>query len=151
MNQQIKVLSVKQPFADAIVNGVKLVENRSRSTTFRGKLFIHSSKSKPTQTDLRYCRQRGFNYDEERSYFGCILGSIELVDVRIDEELPWAIPSHYHWILENPRKLKVPIFCKGSLGLWTPPPEVIAQLQPTPVKPTPVKSKPIQFNQLALF
>lgn len=142
----IKVLTVKQPYADAIINGLKLVENRSRTTNYRGRLFIHSSKSKPTQTDLRYCRQRDFYYDEERSYLGFIIGSVELVNVVINEDLPWAIPSNYQWILENPRKLKVPIFAKGSLGIWTPPPNVIEQLQPTSVK-----SKPIQFNQLALF
>ena len=34
-----------------------------------------------------------------------------------------------HLILENPRPLAEPIPCKGALGLWTPPADIVEQLQ----------------------
>lgn len=34
-----------------------------------------------------------------------------------------------HLVLENPRELAEPIPCRGALGLWTPPADVLDQLQ----------------------
>ena len=41
----MKAISLKQPWADLIVNGIKDIENRTWKTSYRGKLFIHASKS----------------------------------------------------------------------------------------------------------
>ena len=41
---QMKVLSVRQPWAWLIVNGWKNVENRTWPTKFRGRVLIHASK-----------------------------------------------------------------------------------------------------------
>ena len=41
----MKVLSVKQPWAAFLVNGIKDIENRTRRTTFRGRILIHASKA----------------------------------------------------------------------------------------------------------
>jgi hypothetical protein len=40
-----------------------------------------------------------------------------------------ASPDVVHLVLENPRPLEVPIPCKGRLGLWTPPADVLEPLQ----------------------
>jgi hypothetical protein len=42
----MKALSVCQPWAWAIVSGLKTVENRSRPTRHRGLLVIHASRSR---------------------------------------------------------------------------------------------------------
>jgi hypothetical protein len=42
----MKALSVCQPWAWAIVHGIKTIENRSRPTRHRGPLVIHASKSR---------------------------------------------------------------------------------------------------------
>jgi hypothetical protein len=42
----MKARSVCQPWAWAIVHGVKMVENRWRRTNFRGPLVIHASRSR---------------------------------------------------------------------------------------------------------
>jgi hypothetical protein len=34
-----------------------------------------------------------------------------------------------HLVLENPRSLVEPIPCKGALGLWTPPADVVSALK----------------------
>ena len=40
---QVKVLSVKNPFAYLILQGGKDVENRTWTTDYRGRLYIHVS------------------------------------------------------------------------------------------------------------
>ena len=42
--RQVKALTVHQPWAWAIINGRKRVENRNRSTRVRGRIAIHSSQ-----------------------------------------------------------------------------------------------------------
>ena len=39
----MRVLSVKEPFATLILNGIKKIETRSWKTNYRGELFIHAS------------------------------------------------------------------------------------------------------------
>lgn len=86
-------------------------------------------------------------------WFGAIIGVVDLVDVHLDQhhevagfqipaccESPWAESKYdehggrtrrdiVHLVLANPRPLTVPIPCRGALGLWTPPAEVLEQLQ----------------------
>lgn len=40
---QVKVLSVKNPYAYSIIHGGKDVENRTWNTDYRGRLYIHAS------------------------------------------------------------------------------------------------------------
>ncbi len=40
----MKVLSLKQPFAELILSGKKTIELRKWNTKFRGEFLIHSSK-----------------------------------------------------------------------------------------------------------
>jgi hypothetical protein len=43
---------------------------------------------------------------------------------------PWGQRgSRAHLVLENPRPLPEPIPCRGQLGLWMPPQDVLAQLE----------------------
>lgn len=75
---------------------------------------------------------------------GAIIGVVDLVDVHVAWlvsetnrccESPWGEFAEgptkpvVHLVLENPRPLEVPILCKGRLGLWTPPAEVLDQLE----------------------
>lgn len=66
----ITVLSVRQPHADALIYGDKFVENRSWSTKFRGRLYIHASSwdSGPKTSD-------------GPGLTGHIIGSVEVFDV----------------------------------------------------------------------
>ena len=42
----MKVLSLTEPYATLIKNGVKTIETRSWKTNYRGKLYIHASSTK---------------------------------------------------------------------------------------------------------
>lgn len=41
----MKAISIKQPWAYLLANGIKTVENRSWNTKFRGQVFIHAGQS----------------------------------------------------------------------------------------------------------
>lgn len=73
---------------------------------------------------------------------GAILGVVDLVDVHPSSGCcaPWGETSYVehggrerrqivHLVLENARLLPEPIPCKGALGLWTPPADVVERLQ----------------------
>lgn len=82
----IKVLSLKEPWATLIASGVKKIETRSWKTTYRGELYIHASKGKIDDKDknikklLDYIPNTSLNY-------GNIICKCNLVDcVYMDEE-----------------------------------------------------------------
>jgi hypothetical protein len=52
-------LSLRQPWADLIVNGIKNIENRSRPTRFRGRLLIHASKKVEWERVEKYYKLLG--------------------------------------------------------------------------------------------
>ncbi|MEZ5944898.1 MAG: ASCH domain-containing protein [Planctomycetaceae bacterium] len=52
--------------------------------------------------------------------------SHELLDQQ--SEIHYDYNSTYWWALARPRRLTRPIPCKGALRFWTPPPEVLDQL-----------------------
>ena len=78
----MKALTVKQPWAWAIISGRKRVENRTWSTSVRGRIAIHSSKKH--EDDWR--RLAAMLEDDaawnacSESPAGAILGTVELVD-----------------------------------------------------------------------
>ena len=116
----MKVLSLKQPFAELILLGRKKIELRKWNTNFRGEFLIHASKI----PDLEAMEKFGF----KDLPCGFIVGKIKLVDVKKykteyehkkDKNLHLAssIWGNYGFILKNPERIK-PIPCKGSLGFW---------------------------------
>ncbi len=116
----MKALSIKQPWAELILLGVKPYEYRTWETLYRGELVIHASKvddDTPLAT-LRACdgfKQAGieFGTEEERKLArGAIVGVVSLADCEL------FAPGEFRWKVEKPRRLKEPIPFKGRLGLW---------------------------------
>lgn len=112
MADQIKALTIRQPFASLVMAGVKTTENRTWRTNYRGRLLIHAG----ARDDRDAMREHGHLLDDYPR--GAILGSVELVDIVRDSSSPWAMPDSFHWILSDARHYDVPIPCKGRLGLW---------------------------------
>jgi hypothetical protein len=134
---KIVALSIRQPYADHVVFGDKRIENRTWQTSYRGPLFIHASSSfNPEDEDYLPSLRRGVR---ERSAF---IGLVTLADIfRRYEDIPEQAlhpdfveepepgdPALFYWHLINPVPFKKPIACKGKLNLWSPPPDVAAQL-----------------------
>jgi len=125
----MKCLSIRQPYAELIVEGMKNYEIRSRNTKYRGELYIHSSLSKIGKSSrknefLDVLRNKNLKY-------GYILAKCDLVDsVLIDEKFlkemnNGAIDNlynddcigYYAWVLKDVKKVKE-IPAKGQLGIW---------------------------------
>jgi predicted transcriptional regulator len=117
----MKALSLKQPFAELILQGRKIIELRKWNTKFRGEFLIHSSKS----PDLNAMKRFGF----KELPCGFILGKAELVNVKhynSDKEhvadrnkhLANSVWGEYGFILKNVERFKKPIPALGKLGFW---------------------------------
>jgi hypothetical protein len=71
----VKVLSVQQPFAWAILQGLKKVENRSKLTHHRGPLLIHSGKSRDRMRSTMYYVECDYCGAENVVQAGQVLGA----------------------------------------------------------------------------
>lgn len=120
----MKTLSVKQPWADLLVSGLKDIENRTWATKYRGKLLIHAS----TRPDKGLFDNLTFDqlYSLPRTYisncnlqYGSIIGMVELIDCVQNDKSVWAENGVYNWKLKNAIKFDKPITnVKGSLMFW---------------------------------
>lgn len=116
----MKVLSLKQPFAELVVSGKKTIELRNWNTKFRGKFLIHASVT----PDVKSMKQFGFS----ELPLGFIVGEAELVDVKKynneiehskDRDRHFANSSwgNYGFVLKNAKRIPL-IKAKGKLGFW---------------------------------
>jgi hypothetical protein len=128
----VKALTIKQPWASLIVRGDKDIENRDWRTNYTGIVAIHSS-AKISRADMedacdlmqqfvpRFSAER-FRADEFPT--GVILGTIEIAGCVSHSDSPWFV-GEYGFVLRNPVPFCRPIQCKGALGLWTVPDDLV--------------------------
>lgn len=131
-----RILTVRQPWAWAIIHGGKNVENRVRNLAgdYRGPVLIHAAKAYADdwQSDVlsRVMNRHPGVYEEPqpwRDHAGEIIGVVDLVDShheaseRCGDSLgfcsDWAERGAHHLVLANPRVLDEPIPYRGALGL----------------------------------
>lgn len=154
----MKAITVRQPWAWAIIHGCKDIENRSQAWTYRGPLAIHAGKEwslSGQHSGLVWSALKEYGwpvgpYAAQRRglfTFGAIIGVVDLIDVHHAEpdavccDSPWAesryrdqvtgkeIGSVVHLVHENPRPIAQPIVCPGRLGLWTPDDDLTTAIQ----------------------
>lgn len=132
-----RLLTVRQPWAKPIVDGLKTVENRAHGfgLSYRGPLWIHagaawSAHGLLSELVLEHYPEtntlRG-GFREAGFVLGAILGAVDVVDVHHAEPgccaSPWAEQSYpgegspTHLVFENARKCRGPVV-SGNLGLW---------------------------------
>ena len=124
----MKVLSIKEPFATSIKDGVKIYETRSWKTNYRGEIYIHASLSLSKSERVESANK----YLKSEIKPGFILCKCELVDCipMTDEfikyinketsEYDYGLYSEgrYAWKLKVLEVLDEPIPAKGKLGIW---------------------------------
>ena len=120
----MKCLSLKQPYAELVADGRKTIETRRWNTNFRGKFFIHSSKT------IDSISAALLNIDCSKLIKGAVIGFAFLYDVKkyISEEDFLADKEHhfsrkfskpkYGFLLKNGKKLNRPISMPGQLGFF---------------------------------
>lgn len=122
--EDARVLTVRQPWAAAIIHGGKSVENRTWQTRYRGRLWIHAGqKLEPAPGFASLPLQ-----------FGAIIGHVRLWDIAAtlgeltEDERKWARPGQFFWRIADPVALDVPVPLRGLPGLQRAPLAVRARL-----------------------
>lgn len=131
----LRAISIRQPWAHAIVSLGKDVENRSRLFGRRGLTLVHASKG---VTEQEYAEAAAFIENGpgvslpplselER---GGIVGVVEIVDAVSESDSPWWMGPRA-LVLRNARPLPF-IECAGTVApiFWKPPAEIIDRLRP---------------------
>jgi hypothetical protein len=119
--QNLRAISVRQPWAWLIVNGYKDVENRSWQTRHRGPILIHAGAATSdldTATIDRIERRYGLELPDEYEVGG-IVGVVDIVDCKRRTDSLWHVRGNIGWVMSRPRLLKFRE-CKGALGLFRP-------------------------------
>jgi hypothetical protein len=139
----MRALTVRQPYAWAIVHGQKDVENRSRSLgPYRGPVAIHAALKPDMEAYgdpliLDAWRRTGAWMPTPGCETGVVIGVVNLIAVHrcwtaLDGEphcSPWAVRGRFHLHMANPRPLAEPIPWWGRLGLWTVPDDLEAAIR----------------------
>ena len=152
----MKALSIRQPWAWAILHAGKDFENRDWYTSFRGRFAIHAAKgmtkseyqsaiSYITQAFVKDTLKTPNTYhlsasrtivasgelvlpDFEEIVRGAIVGVADLAACISNSPSPW-FEGKYGFVLRNVIVLPEPIPCKGALGFWDVPAEIAAQIE----------------------
>lgn len=158
MSDEIRGLSLTQPWATLMAIGAKRIETRSWPTHRRGLLAIHAAKGFPRDA-IALCHEEPFESvlkaagirvpaDLPRGAIVAVanlhqvgrifrrLGTGEVYVTGQDlpvtgDELAFGdyTPGRFGWLLEDVRALPEPIPCRGALGLWELPAEVAVQIE----------------------
>lgn len=121
----MKVLSIREPFASLILNGVKKIETRSWQTHYRGEIYIHASlgKSKSAAKVSHLISHTNPGYILCKCYLAdCIYMTEDYIEKMKRENPTEFLCGHYEvgryaWVLKDVEPI-FPILAKGHLGIW---------------------------------
>lgn len=143
-------LSLTQPWATLVALGAKRVETRSWSTAYRGELLIQAAKGFPrdcqelcaTEPFLSVLKAAGYTHTRELPV-GVVVAVCKLTGIVRTEQwtdMSQGLLKHeiefgdysrgrFGWALADVHRLRTPVPVKGALGLWSVPPDVIAEIR----------------------
>jgi hypothetical protein len=150
--EEVRALTVGQPWGFSIAEGFKPVENRPKRTLYRGTIYIHTRKhpykdvnivrySRPAAVRLQELGGRGNYWDAIATIpsrffknsptlaLSAVIATARITGCHQEQDgccAPWGFPDVWHWELSDVRPLKTAVPAKGALGLWKPPFEVVA-------------------------
>lgn len=126
----MKALSIRQPWAEFIVQGRKTIELRTWQTRYRGPLAIHASQTASEESCVAY------GVDPTTLARGALVGTVTLADIIMLDKESWEALRTEHmslrpfpgpvfgWRLENPQRLPQPVPLWGRMSLFDVPDEV---------------------------
>lgn len=124
----VRILTVKQPWATALISGGKDVENRSWATNYRGWVLIHAGKSIDASVPARY----GLGDAQAAMALprGCVIGAVNITAVIRTWRSRWAEPGCWHWYHESESAIELadPVPWRGIQGLKRAPVELLRLL-----------------------
>ncbi|KAJ8718082.1 hypothetical protein PYW07_006012 [Mythimna separata] len=131
MSDTGRCLSMHQPWASLLVEGIKLHEGRTWYSSHRGRLWIASTAKPPDQEIVRAIEnQYRVLYPEMEIKFpsfyptGCLLGCVNVDDCLPQEEYQKKYPggesdSPYVFICSNPTSLRLRFPIKGAHKIYS--------------------------------
>lgn len=132
----MKALTIRQPWAAAIVHGTKRTENRSWPAPAKHlgtRILIHAAASNDRtprpSNEVPAELTRGMSvWPDTRS---AIVAIATLDSCHFDAGCctPWGMSGYFHWTLADVAALPEPVPAKGALGFWTPSADVLAAVQ----------------------
>ena len=130
----MKAFTVYQPYAHAIIAGLKGYETRPRRTNIRGRVAVHAGKLdelKATRSlsDRNFWGVMDAVGGRTDLPHGAVIGTVEIVDCIPVEEIAATLtererllgdysPGRWAWVLKNPVMFETPIPAKGKQGWW---------------------------------
>ena len=122
---KLKVLTLRQPWATLVAEGIKKYEFRSWKTNYRGKVLIHAG-TVIDKDDMKKYEHMNLDFPSRR-----IIAVVEIEDcLELDKDLNKKIISEnniayghkirtgYAWKLKNIKKIDYDKEVNGQLGLW---------------------------------
>ncbi|KPJ03219.1 Activating signal cointegrator 1 [Papilio xuthus] len=131
MSDTGRCLSMHQPWASLLVEGIKLHEGRTWYTHHRGRLWIAATAKPPDQEVIRAIEnQYRVLYPDKQIKFptfyptGCLLGCVHVDDCLPQEEYEKLYPegesdSPYVFICSNPISLRLRFPIKGQHKIYS--------------------------------
>lgn len=110
----MKALSIRQPWAYAILHLGKDIENRTRNTKHRGTILIHASKTIDKEA-IEEFKKAGYELPDKFETGG-IVGSVQIVDCVEQHNSKW-FTGPKGFVLANPTKLDF-FKLNGQLGFF---------------------------------
>lgn len=121
----MKVITLKQPWATLVAEGIKKYEFRSWKTNYRGKVLIHAGAG-VDKKDMERFSHLNLKYPSKR-----IIAEVEIEDcLELTDKLNQEIISEnniayglkarsgYAWKLKNVKKVELDKEINGKLGFW---------------------------------
>jgi len=121
----MKCLSIKQPFAELVVQGKRTIEIRIWNTKFRGEFLVHASQ----KIDKEICKLQ--NIDPYKLIYGAIIGKAFLYDVKEYKSIKEFLKDKgkhlaterysdhkYGFMIKDAIKFRKPIYMPGRLNFF---------------------------------
>ncbi len=121
----MKVITLKQPWATLVAEGIKKYEFRSWKYNYRGKILIHAGAGIDKEYMEKF-KHLNLDYPQKR-----IIAEVEIKDcislddaiskkINADNPLVYGnkIRTGYAWKLENVRKVYSTDEVSGKQGIW---------------------------------
>lgn len=113
-------ITLRQPWAWAVIMGHKKVENRPRRTTREGEILIHAGQTLDPK-GFQFLWEMGLHRKlPDDLPTGALIGTVLISDCFKGSTSPWALRGYWHWILKAPREFNTPIPCAGKQGFFVP-------------------------------
>ncbi|GAB4159415.1 MAG: hypothetical protein Tsb009_36700 [Planctomycetaceae bacterium] len=126
LDPNVIALSLRQPWAELILRGIKTIEVRSQNTTVRGTIYLYAAqKTSPLPIAKTMAQRHALKLSELPT--GVLVGTVDVIDSNRSKPNDAAaacvtrghLPNKFSWHLANPIRFSDPVDVKFlPYGVW---------------------------------